>query len=299
MSERHSPDDAPEVEPPLDDDPIASPPPEVRTDTRTHETDTLAIEPVRGHDDIVSLAPFGVGKDKPHHFLEMLEVLWENRDSLPYAWRILNKGVCDGCSLGPRGMKDDVIDGIHLCTSRLKLLRMNTMPELVPTDLMNIERLRSMTNRELQELGRLPFPFVYRPGDRGFSRVTWDEALDLLASKLRDTPGERQGWFVTSKGLTNEAYYTLTKSARLAGTNNVDLCSRLCHAATVTGLKSTIGVGAPTCSLSDMIGTDLLLLWGTNIANNQPVTMKYLAYAKQQGTRVVVINPVLEKGLES
>ncbi len=254
-----------------------------------------AIPGVQG---IASLVPFGLGEQKPHHMLEMAEVLWENRDSLPYAWRVLNKGVCDGCSLGPRGLADDVIPGIHLCTTRLKLLRLNTMPAFAPADVIDVERLRRMTNKELQDLGRIPFPFIYRRGDRGFTRISWEDALKIAGKALRDTPGQRQAWFATSRGITNETYYAFTKAARLSGTNNVDLCARLCHQASVAGLKATIGVGAPTCSLKDLIGTDLLLLWGTAIANNQPVATKYLAYAKEKGTRIVVINPVREKGLE-
>jgi len=255
--------------------------------------------PVRGHNHIASLVPFGLGRDKPHHFREMLEVAWENRDSLPYAMNILTKGVCDGCSLGPRGLYDDVIDGVHLCTTRLRLLRLNTMPALAPADLLDIDRLRDMDNRELQALGRLSYPYVYRKGDRGFTKIDWDTAMDLVGEAGRGIPPERMGFFATSRGLTNEAYYTFNKAARLLGSNNVDLCARLCHAATVTGLKNTLGMGAPTCSLSDLIGTDLLLLLGTNMANNQPVTMKYLVEAKARGTRVVVVNPVLERGLEA
>ena len=63
---------------------------------------------------IASLSPFGLGYQKPHHYLEMFRVFWENRDNLPYAWRILNHGVCDGCALGPRGLRDDTLDGVHL-----------------------------------------------------------------------------------------------------------------------------------------------------------------------------------------
>src|SRR5205085_12013782 len=74
--------------------------------------------------------PFGVGAAKPHHYRDMLRVAWQNRDQLPFAWRILRDGVCDGCALGPRGLRDDVIDGVHLCMTRLELLRLNTMPAL-------------------------------------------------------------------------------------------------------------------------------------------------------------------------
>ena len=74
------------------------------------------------------LLPFGPRRHpRPRPFGEMAQVVWENRDNLPYAWRILTHGVCDGCSLGPRGLRDDVISGVHLCMTRLKLLRLNTM----------------------------------------------------------------------------------------------------------------------------------------------------------------------------
>lgn len=253
--------------------------------------------PIRGEAGISSLVPFGLDQVKPRHFREAAGVVWENRDNLSYAMRILRHGVCDGCSLGPRGLRDDVLPGLHVCMSRLKLLRNNTVGAFAPADVADISRLRRMDDRELRKLGRIPYPFVYRKGDRGFSRTSWKEALDLLGDRLREVEPDRTAWFATSKGITNETYYTFTKTARLLGTNNVDFCARLCHAASVSGLSATIGYGAPTCSLSDFIGTDLLLLWGTNLANNQPVSVKYLAAAKEAGTRIVVINTVMEKGL--
>ncbi len=245
------------------------------------------------------VAPFGVlVPDKPRHFREMASIAWDNRDSLRFATNILRHGVCDGCSLGPRGLKDDVLKGTHLCLTRLNLLRLNTMGAMAEEDWSDIERLRSMRNDDLRRLGRVPFPLSMRRGDKGFRRISWDEAITKAATWIRGTPPARQGYFVTSRGLTNETYYVTQKLARLAGTNNVDLCSRLCHAPTVTGLKETIGYAAPTVSLSDFIGTDLLVLFGTDLANNQPVTTKYMHYAKKQGTRIVVVNPVREPGLE-
>ena len=74
------------------------------------------------------VVPFGLlVRAKPRHYREMLRVLWDNRGRWRYAWRILSHGVCDGCSLGPRGLRDDVIPGAHLCLTRLELLRLNTM----------------------------------------------------------------------------------------------------------------------------------------------------------------------------
>src|SRR5438094_473836 len=79
---------------------------------------------------LVRLAPFGLGQVKPKHFRDMVRVVWENRDNLAYAWKILTRGVCDGCALGVAGLHDWTIEGVHLCMTRLNLLRLNTMPEL-------------------------------------------------------------------------------------------------------------------------------------------------------------------------
>src|SRR5437899_12871913 len=101
---------------------------------------------------IAGASPFGFGHQKPHHYVEMAQVLWENRDNLPYAWRILNHGVCDGCSLGPRGLRDDVIDGVHLCMTRLKLLRLNTMGPIPEDRLYDLAPLRALSNESLHRL---------------------------------------------------------------------------------------------------------------------------------------------------
>src|SRR5947208_10541428 len=253
----------------------------------------------RGRFRLRDLLPFGVRRHpRPRPFVEMAQVAWENRDNLGYAWRILNHGVCDGCSLGPRGLRDDVIDGVHLCMTRLRLLRLNTMGPIPEARLHDLKPLRALGNPELHRLGRLPFPLVHRAGSDRLHRVSWDEALAIVAEELREVPGERMGFFATSRGLVNETYYAFQKVARLLGSNHVDLCARLCHAASVAGLKDTLGIPAPTCSLKDLIGADLVIILGSHLSNNPPVTTKYLCYAKRQGTRILVVNPMREPGLE-
>ena len=75
-----------------------------------------------------SLKPFGIGEQHSNNYWEVFRAIWENRDKLEYAYRILNDGVCDGCSLGTSGMHDWTLTGNHLCNIRLRLLRLNTMP---------------------------------------------------------------------------------------------------------------------------------------------------------------------------
>jgi molybdopterin-dependent oxidoreductase alpha subunit len=246
----------------------------------------------------VSLVPNGLGQVKPNHYLEMLKVAWRNRDELPFAWRILTRGVCDGCALGTTGIRDFTLDGVHLCMVRLDLMRLNTMPALEVKHLADAGALAQLTAAELRELGRLPYPMIRRPGERGFTRATWEQALELAASRLAQTDPRRIAFYLTSRGVTNEVYYVAQKAARFLGTNNVDNSARICHAPSTVALKQAIGVAASTCSYTDWLGTDLLVFFGSNTPNNQPVTTKYIYHAKKQGTRVAVVNPYREPGLE-
>src|ERR1039458_5181848 len=156
--------------------------------------------------------PFGLGQAKPKHFRDMAVIAWRNRDNLSYAWKVLSRGVCDGCALGVAGFHDWTIDGIHLCMTRLNLLRLNTMSALDVALLADVEKLNSklaaerrapsgressdtnglsrcsalqFDNAQLRELGRLPYPMLREKDAKGFRRITWDEAIARLAEKIR------------------------------------------------------------------------------------------------------------------
>lgn len=246
----------------------------------------------------VSLSPNGIGKTKPNHFLDMAKIVWENRDNLRYAWRVISKGVCDGCALGVAGFHDWTIESTHLCMVRLKLLRLNTAPAMDYRLLEDVEQLKAMNNQELRELGRLPYPMIRKKGEKGFSRISWDEAYGVIADKIRKIDPKRLAFYLTSRGITNEVYYVAQKVARFLGTNNIDNSARICHSPSTVALRSTIGAAATTCSYTDWFKTDLIVFFGSNAANDQPVTMKYLYYAKKNGTKVVCVNPYREPGME-
>src|SRR3954463_14342101 len=138
------------------------------------------IEHERG---LASKIPFGLGRWKPQHFRDMAGVVWKNRDNLGYAWKVLSKGVCDGCALGVAGFHDWTIDGVHLCMTRLNLLRLNTMPAMDPARLADLSALAPLDNAQLRELGRLPCPLVREAGAAGFRPLSWDEAYERIARR--------------------------------------------------------------------------------------------------------------------
>jgi len=247
---------------------------------------------------LLSAIPFGLGQVKPQHFRNMLGIAWENRDNLPYAYKVLTRGVCDGCALGVAGLYDWTIKGPHLCMTRLNLLRLNTMPELDHRRLEDVRDLSRMNNQELRGLGRLAYPMYRERGDRGFRQITWDEAYKRLAERIRKTDKKRLAFFCTSRGVTNEVYYAAQKAARFIGTNNIDNAARLCHSPSTAAMKAALGVSASTCAYTDWIGTDLIVFFGSNPANDQPVSTKYLHLAKAAGTKVALVNPYLEPGMK-
>lgn len=262
-------------------------------------------------DRVRDLVPFGLGQDKPTHFRDMATILWRNRDNLGYAWKVISRGVCDGCALGVAGLHDWTLTGTHLCMTRLNLLRLNTMPALDTAPLADLEKFRQQLavqrgakaedtgwdNAQLRELGRLPYPMVREKGAPGFRRISWDEANARLARRIRSMDPKRLAFFVTARGVTNEVYYMAQKVARFLGTNHVDNAARLCHAPSTGAMKHALGVTASTCSYKDWYGTDLIVFWGSNPANDQPVSTKYLLEARELGTKVAIVNPYMEPGM--
>ena len=242
--------------------------------------------------------PNGIGEQKPNHYRDMARVAWANRNHPVHASRILTKGACDGCALGVAGLHDWTIDGVHLCTTRLNLLELNTADPMDPLLLSDVAALARRTGGQLRALGRLAHPMRRRRGEPGFRRVSWDEALAVLAGGLRAAAPERVALYLTSRGITNEVYYAAAKASRALGIAGIDSAARVCHAPSTVGLRQTVGVAATTCSFQDVIEAPLVVLWGANPANNQPVFMKYLYLARRRGCRVVVVNPYLEPGLE-
>ncbi|GGS91166.1 formate dehydrogenase [Planobispora rosea] len=242
-----------------------------------------------------SWKPFGIGERKPNNYLELVKAFRSVKGNRRYAWRILTRGTCDGCALGTKGMRDWTMDEIHLCNIRLRLLPLNTMPALDVSLLKDVSALAGRRSAQLRDLGRLPYPMLRRAGEPGFTRIGWEEALELAAPHLR---GSRLGVYLTSRGVPNENYFAAQKAVRALGVNSVDNAARICHSPSTVALKETIGAAATTCSYTDWIGSDLIVFIGSNPSNNQPVAMKYLYHAKKAGTRIAMVNAYREPGMD-
>ncbi|HEX5137840.1 MAG TPA: formate dehydrogenase subunit alpha [Planctomycetota bacterium] len=128
-----------------------------------------------------------------------------------------------------------------------------------------------------------------------FREATWDEALDLVAKRLmeiRDRSGSGALAGFGSAKCTNEEAYLFQKLVRTTfGTNNVDHCTRLCHASSVAALLEMIGSGAVTTTYGDIKNAEVALLTGTNATANHPVAATFFKQAARNGTKLIVVDP--------
>jgi formate dehydrogenase major subunit len=128
-----------------------------------------------------------------------------------------------------------------------------------------------------------------------FREATWDEALDLATgplNALRQQHGPKSlAGFGSAKG-SNEEAYLFQKLVRTGfGSNNVDHCTRLCHASSVAALIEGVGSGAVSNPVRDVEHSDLIIVIGANPTNNHPVAATWMKNAAQRGTRIVLADP--------
>ncbi len=128
-----------------------------------------------------------------------------------------------------------------------------------------------------------------------FREATWEEALDLVARRLREVhaaggPGAIAGF--GSAKCSNEEAYLFQKLIRTAfGTNNVDHCTRLCHASSVAALFEGVGSGAVSTTYGDVVNADVVIITGSNPTANHPVASSFFKQARRRGTKIIYVDP--------
>jgi len=135
-----------------------------------------------------------------------------------------------------------------------------------------------------------------------FREATWEEALDLAASRLKGIHDEHGSGAIAGFGsakCSNEEAYLFQKLIRAGfGTNNVDHCTRLCHASSVAALLEGVGSGAVSTTYGDIVNADVALLCGTNTTANHPVASSFFKQARRRGTKLIVVDPRRERVAE-
>ncbi len=163
----------------------------------------------------------------------------------------------------------------------------------------SVAELASMPDQWLNAQGRITEPMLLDEGATHYRPIGWEDALALVADRLNSLASPDEAVFYTSGRTSNEAAFLYQLFARCFGTNNLPDCSNMCHESTSVALAESIGLGKATIRLDDLENTDLVLIIGQNPGTNAPRMMSSLQRAKQNGARMIAVNPLAEAGFLS
>ena len=162
----------------------------------------------------------------------------------------------------------------------------------------SIEQLLAEDAHSLEHHGRLTEPMYLAPGADHYTPISWNDALQLTADRLRAMPDPNRAAFYTSGRASNEAAFVYQLLARRLGTNNLPDCSNMCHESSGTALSATIGVGKGVVTFEDITEhAELIVIVGQNPGTNHPRMLTALEMAKKRGARILSANPLPESGL--
>ncbi len=231
---------------------------------------------------------------------------WKKGREAGGVWKLYKamrtRNACKTCALGMGGQQGGMVNEQgsfpEVCKKSLQAMVADMQPGILPTfwQQNSIEKLKTLSPRELEHCGRLVQPVVYERGQSHYKPITWEDAYTRIANKLGTVKANETFWYFSGRS-SNEAGFLLQLMARLYGTNNVNNCSYYCHQASGVGLQSSVGSGTATIVLEDVEHADLVFLIGGNPASNHPRLMTSLMGVRRRGGKVIVINPVVETGL--
>ena len=218
-------------------------------------------------------------------------------------WRAMrSRNACKTCALGMGGQSGGMVNEAghfpEVCKKSLQAMAADMQDGISPEFFrrFSIAQLRALSPRELEACGRLVQPLHAGPGDTHYRPISWDEAIQRLAAKLKALGPERTFFYASGRS-SNEAGFLLQLFARAFGTNAVNNCSYYCHQASSVGLAASLGTGTATVQLEDVERADLYVLIGGNPASNHPRLLRSLMALRRRGGHVIVVNPLKETGL--
>ena len=160
-----------------------------------------------------------------------------------------------------------------------------------------VEELSNKSDYWLNNQGRIAEPMYLKKGGTNYQPISWSDAFSLISSKLNSLESPNNAIFYTSGRTSNEAAFLYQAFVRMFGTNNLPDCSNMCHESSGKALVSTIGIGKGTVTLEDFNNADTILVIGQNPGTNHPRMLTALRDAKQNGCKIIHINPLPETGL--
>lgn len=227
-----------------------------------------------------------------------------NEMDLPRAIKVLNnmnqkEGFdCSGCAWpDPDGKRSGL--GEYCENGAKAIAEEATTKEVNPAFFAkhSVEEIGGWSDYRIGKSGRITHPMILMPGETHYKPIDWTEAFELIGNELKGLASPNEAVFYTSGRTSNEAAYLYQLFARQFGTNNLPDCSNMCHESSGAGLSETVGIGKGSVTLEDFKHAEVVIVMGQNPGTNHPRMLSALEETKQNGGKIISVNPLPEAGL--
>ena len=163
----------------------------------------------------------------------------------------------------------------------------------------SIEQLAESDDYRIGKKGRIAQPMYLSKGATHYQPISWGDAFKLIAKHLNALSSPDEATFYTSGRTSNEAAFLYQLFVREYGTNNLPDCSNMCHESSGVALTESLGIGKGSVTLEDFYEAELIIILGQNPGTNHPRMLSALTKAKENGCKIISVNPLPETGLEA
>ncbi len=161
----------------------------------------------------------------------------------------------------------------------------------------SVDELASWSDFEIGKSGRLAEPLFLPKDGTHYQPISWEDAFQKVAAHLNALVNPDEAVFYTSGRTTNEAAFLYQLFVREYGTSNLPDCSNMCHEASGSALSETLGIGKGSVTLDDLYKAEVVMVIGQNPGTNHPRMLTALEKCKNNGGKIIAINPLPEAGL--
>src|SRR5690606_1681630 len=240
----------------------------------------------------------GALKSSVEHVLKYTKPL----DAIKASLKMNQKGGfdCPGCAWPD---PDDERSSLgEYCENGIKAMTEEMQNKLINREFFashSVDELAELPDFEIGKSGRLSEPMYLAEGATHYLPISWDAAFNKVAGHLNALENPDEAVFYTSGRTTNEAAFLYQLFVREFGTSNLPDCSNMCHEASGSALSETLGIGKGSVTLDDLYKAELIMVVGQNPGTNHPRMLSALEKCKNNGGKIITVNPLPEVGLMS
>lgn len=204
---------------------------------------------------------------------------------------------CPGCAWPDPDKERSVVE---FCENGAKAVAEEATTARVDADFFrkhSVEELSGWSDYEIGKSGRVVEPMILKEGSVHYEPISWNDAFSIIGKQLNELNSPDEAIFYTSGRTSNEAAFLYQLFVRQYGTNNLPDCSNMCHESSGSGLSETVGIGKGSVKLEDFYEAEVIMIIGQNPGTNHPRMLIALQKAKENGAKIITINPLSEAGL--